>query len=465
MRIGLGRKAGRAMRYAERTSVKASQIASGAATPRARGFVAVLTVVLLFAATGGAAGATATTVRESVGSNGGQANSFGADPAISADGRFVAFISGASNLVPGDTNGAIDVFVRDRQAGTTSRVSVPTGGGQANDFSDVPAISADGRFVAFISAASNLVPGDTNGVFDVFVRDRQAATTSRVSVASGGGPANGTSFNPSISADGRFVAFSSAASNLVAGDSNDSNDVFVFDRQTATTTMVSVRSNGGQANNGSSTPSISGDGGSVAFVSVASNLVSGDTNRMADVFVHDRQSGTTSRVSVSSDGHQAAKRRSDSPSISADGRFVAFVSLASNLVADDTFGKADVFVHDRQTGATSMVSLRTNGAQVDWPSLDPSISADGRYVAFRSGAAKLVAGDTNGKPDEFVHDRQTGTTSRVSVRTNGGQANGNSDVASISADGRFVAFDSFASNLVAGDTNGVSDVFVRGPLY
>ena len=441
------------MRYARWTPVKA------------RGLVAALTVGLLYAATAGAAGATATTVRESVASNGGQANGYSADAAISADGQFVAFVSGASNLVPGDTNGATDVFVRDRQAGTTSRVSVPTGGGQANGDSDVPAISADGRFVVFISAASNLVSGDTNGVADVFVRDRRAGTTSRVSVAAGGGQANGTSFDPSISADGRFVAYSSAASNLVRGDSNDTYDVFVLDRQTATTTRVSVRSNGSQANNVSYTPRISGDGRSVAFVSLASNLVPGDTNRTADVFVHDRQSGTTSRVSVSSDGHQAAKRRSDAPSISADGRFVAFVSLASNLVPGDTYGKADVFVRDRQSGTTSKVSLRSDGDQVNWPSLDPSISADGRYVAFRSGAAKLVAGDTNGKPDLFVRDRRTGTTSRVSLRSNDGQANGNSDVASISADGRFVAFDSSASNLVPGDTNGVSDIFVRGPLF
>ena len=286
-----------------------------------------------------------------------------------------------------------------RLPGATSR-----DGGQANGDSDVPTISADGRFVVFISAASNLVSGDTNGVADVFVRDRQAGTTSRVSVAAGGGQANGTSFDPSISADGRFVAYSSAASNLVPGDGNDTNDVFVLDRQTATTTSVSVRSNGSQANNVSYTPRISGDGRSVAFVSLASNLVPDDTNRTADVFVHDRQSGTTSRVSVGSDGRQAAKRRSDAPSISVDGRFVAFVSLASNLVPGDTYGKADVFVRDRQTGTTSMVSLRSDGDQVDWPSLDPSISADGRYVAFRSGAAKLVAGDTNGKPDLFVRD-------------------------------------------------------------
>src|SRR5215510_11605429 len=454
------------MTYAARASARAKQIAACMAMPRPRGFVAVLSVGLLFATAGVAAGATATTSRESVNSNGGQADSFSEMPSISADGRYVTFVSDSSNLVAGDTNGRTDVFVRDRQAGTTSRVSVSSNGNQANRGSDMPSISADGRFVVFVSVATNLVPGDTNGMGDVFVRDRQAGTTSRVNVDSNGDQADGEGFNPTISADGRFVAYSSGASNLVDGDTNDTYAVFVRDRQTGTTSRVSVRSNGDQANNVSYTPSISADGGSVAFVSLASNLVSGDTNGQADVFVRDRQAGTTTRVNVSSDGHQAAKRRSEKPSISADGRFVAFNSLAANLVPGDMYGKADVFVHDLQTGTTSLVSRRSDGTQVNWPSLDPTISADGRYVAFRSGAAKLVVGDTNRKTDVFVRDRQTGTTSLVSVRSNGAQANANcdNDTPSISADGQFVAFASFASNLVPGDTNGQTDVFVRGPL-
>jgi Tol biopolymer transport system component len=171
-------------------------------------------------------------------------------------------------------------------------------------------------------------------------------------------------------------------------------------------------------------------------------------------------------VSVRSNGDQANNRRSEAPSISADGRSVAFVSLASNLVAGDTNGKADVFVHDLTTGTTSRVSVRSNGNQANHPCLDPSITADGRYVAFRSGATNLVPGDTNGvKTDIFVHDRTTATTSRVSVRSNGNQANGYSFAPSLSADGRFVAFHSYATNLVSGDTNDMPDIFVHGPLH
>jgi Tol biopolymer transport system component len=286
-----------------------------------------------------------------------------------------------------------------------------------------------------------------------------------VSVRSNGDQANGASSSPSISADGRYVVFTSDATNLVPGDTNGVGGVFVRDRSTGTTSMVSLRSDGDQSNAGGYDPSISADGRYVVFTSLATNLVPGDTNGKADVFVHDRSTGTTSRVSVRSNGDQANNRRSDEPSISADGRYVAFVSGAANLVRGDTNGKADVFVHDRQTGTTSRVSVRSNGDQVNWPSLDPSISAHGRYVAFRSGAANLVPGDTNGKADVFVHDRQTGTTRRVSVRSNGDQANGYSHAPSISADGRYVAFHSYATNLVSSDTNGMPDVFVSGPLH
>jgi tricorn protease-like protein len=193
--------------------------------------------------------------------------------------------------------------------------------------------------------------------------------------------------------------------------------------------------------------------------------VPGDTNNAYDVFVRDRQSGTTSRVSLASNGAQGSANSTD-PAISADGRFVAFVSNASNLVAGDTNDTGDIFVHDRQTGTTSRVSVASGGTQGSGPSSAPSISADGRFVAFGSDAANLVAGDTNGEPDVFVHDRQTGTTSRVSVASDGTQGITifHSDVSftsSISADGRFIAFDSDHGNLVAGDRNQTSDVFVR----
>jgi|GEM_PF-1585857 len=223
------------------------------------------------------------------------------------------------------------------------RVSVASGGTQGNGDSGCPSISADGRYVAFQSYASNLVPGDTNGTWDVFVHDRLTGQTTRVSVASDGTQGNGDSECPSISADGRYVAFASLASNLVPGDTNGTWDVFVHDRLTGQTTRVSVASGGAQGNSGSWCPSISADGRYVAFQSYASNLVPGDTNGVLDVFVHDRLTGQTTRVSVASDGTQGDSYSFGS-SISADGRYVAFSSLASNLVPGDTNDKPDIFV-------------------------------------------------------------------------------------------------------------------------
>jgi Tol biopolymer transport system component len=378
---------------------------------------------------------------------------------ISGDGRFIAFESSASNLVTGDTNVVPDIFVRDRQDGITLRVSVASNGAQANSHSYDPSISADGRFIAFGSVASNLVTGDTNGVPDIFVRDRQDGITTRVSVASNGAQANIDSYNPSISADGRYIAFQSGASNLVTGDTNEADDVFVHDRQTGQTRRVSVASNGTQANGSSGVPSISADGNYVAFWSDATNLVSGDTNYAWRVFVHNRQTGQTMRVSVASNGTQA-NGSSVYPSISADGRYVAFESDASNLVPSDTNGKYDIFVRDRQVGQTTRISVASDGAQANDSSTSASISADGRYVAFWSGASNLVPGDTNGTYDIFVHDRQMGQTTRISVAADGTQADNFSVVPTISADGRYVAFLSSASNLVPGDTNGQRDIFV-----
>ena len=249
-----------------------------------------------------------------------------------------------------------------------------------------------------------------------------AGMIERVSLSSTGTQGNESSHASSISADGRFVAFESRASNLVEGDINGTDDIFVHDRETGTVELVSVSSNGAQANRSSGFPSISADGRFVAFESRASNLIVGDTNNEMDVFLHDRTTGSTERVSVSSSGAQANALYSSQPSISADGRFVAFSSFASNLVDSDTNNDRDVFVHDRATGTTERVSVSSSGEQTDFLySRAPSISADGRFVAFQSASRNLVAGDTNGKSDIFVHDRATGTTERVSVSSSGAQ--------------------------------------------
>ena len=320
---------------------------------------------------------------------------------------------------------------------------------QADRGSDEPAISANGRFVAFSSTASNLVAGDTNNFEDIFVHDRRTGATELVSVALGAAGVDGTSVSSAISADGRYVAFVSDATNLVAGDTNGQSDIFVHDRRTGATERVSVDSSGVQADRGSDEPAISANGRFVAFSSTASNLVADDTNGQRDIFVHDRRTGAGDRVSVDTSGAQG-NDGSYGPAISANGRFVAFRSLASNLVADDTNGQSDIFVHDRRTGATERVSVDSSGIQANNRVSDllPAISADGRYVAFGSQASNLVAGDTNDREDIFVHDRRTGATERVSVDSSGVQADGNSNEPAISADGRYVAFVSDATNLV-----------------
>jgi len=383
---------------------------------------------------------------------------------ISADGRYQVFPSSATNLVVGDTNGVVDIFVRDRLTGSTERVSVDSAGAQANGNSLTPSISGDGRYVGFTSDASNLVPADTYHLSDVFVHDRLTGTTERVSVDSAGAQANGDSLTPSISADGRYVAFTSGASNLVVGDTNGFIDIFLRDRLTGTIERVSVDSAGAQGNDRSSDPCISADGRYVTFVSYASNLVPGDTNHLVDIFVRDRQTGATERVNVASTGAEA-NNGSQYASISADGRYVAFASFASNLVPGDTNFAHDIFVRDRQSGTTERVSVDSAGVQGNGSSgynSPPSISTtDGRYVAFESDSWNLVSGDTNNRLDVFVHDRQTRITERVSVDSFGMQGNGYSYSPSISADGRYVCIRSEANNLVPRDTNGVYDVFVH----
>jgi Tol biopolymer transport system component len=390
---------------------------------------------------------TGATTRVSVDSFGIEGVGESYNPTISADGRYVAFDSLANNLVDADTNAVMDVFVRDRDTGVTTRVSLSSAGVEGNNESYASSISADGRYVAFESLASNLVDGDTNGVADVFIHDRDTGVTTRVSLDSAEAQADGWSGNPSTSADGRYVAFWSLAGNLVAGDTNGQQDIFVRDTLTGATTRVSVDSAGLQADLASSDPAMSADGTYVAFCSAATNLVAGDANAVSDVFVHNLVTGETTRVSAKG-AETAEYGPSTKLSISADGRYVAYCSIGSNLVAGDTNGKPDIFVYDRVADETTRVSVDSAGLQTDHGSYYPSMSADGRLVAFWSDATNLVAGDTNGAKDVFVHDRLTGITTRASVNNNGLEGNYDSSDPAISADGRYVAFESNANNLV-----------------
>ncbi len=383
---------------------------------------------------------------------GGANDDTGMDASISADGRFVAFGSPGANLVHGDMNCTWDVFVRDRVNALTELVSVDSAGTQANFWSTGASISADGRFVAFVSSATNLVANDTNQQDDVFLRDRLIGTTERVSVGPGGVQANHRSPYVAISATGRFLAIMSLASNLVPGDANNVRDIFLLDRQSGIVELVSVSTSGIQGNNGSEFPSVSADGRFVTFSSLATNLVPGDTNGVPDVFLWDRSSGTTARLSVGLAGAEA--NGVSAPSlISSNGRFVAFGSHATNLVPGDTNPDWDCFFVDLAQGTTERVSVDVP-AGASGPRHLASISANGNFVAF-------LVPTMWGSQDVYLRDRPNGTTELMSPGYDAWSGNGLSFGGSLSADGRYVAFHSYASNLVPADADMESDVFVR----
>jgi Tol biopolymer transport system component len=387
-------------------------------------------------------------------------------PTISADGRYIAFQSDADNLVPDDNNGFTDIFVYDRQTRKTRRVSVSSNGTETNFVSFFPVISADGRYVAFRSDASNLVEDDSNRTTDIFVQDQKTGITKLVSVSSDGVQGNSTSSEPAMSAEGRYVVFHSNATNLVKKDTNKSLDIFLHDRQTRETTRLSVDSKGIEAKGTSFGAAISAEGRYVAFSSNAANLVKDDKNKTMDVFVHDRESGETTLVSLDSHGKQG-NAPSFQAALSADGHFVAFRSRATNLVQDDTNEVEDIFVHDRETGETVRVNVNSTGQQANnGDSFGVSLSADGRYVLFNADADNLVADDDNNSTDVFIHDRKTGQTRRLTLLSQSDNYTAASSYAPVlSYDGRWIAFESKALNLVPNDFNETSDIFIYDQAY
>ncbi|MBM3471641.1 MAG: hypothetical protein FJX75_00030 [Armatimonadetes bacterium] len=369
-------------------------------------------------------------------------------PVVSSSGRFVLFASAATNLAPNDTSGDWDLYLHDGLLGLTTLVGVSSAGVKANNIPVVYDISANGRFVAFSSDATNLVPNDTNGWRDVFLRDVQAGTTTLVSRTPGGAPGDWHSDWPSISADGRYVAFQSVASNLLSEVVEGGfGQIYVYDRVSGGMRLISRRRGTGLPGGWHSTsPSISADGRFVAFESLAADLVPNDNNGAKDIFVWKGARSRVVRASVSTAGDEA-NNWSVGPSISADGRFVAFESAASNLVPGDTNGMIDIFVRDVTGGQTTRESPSRTGGSANGQSWRPSISADGRYVAFDSDASNLVPGDTGGYTDIFIRDRQAGATTRMSVNAGGQGANWYCYAPSITADGQAVAFHSQAWNL------------------
>jgi Tol biopolymer transport system component len=399
----------------------------------------------------------------------GNPNGPSANPVLTPSGKFIAFDSQATDLVADDPNGTVpDVFVIDRIAGVKRLVSIGFGGTGANAASVRPALSDDGSEVAFASLASNLVASDTNTVADVFARKGDGEVV-RVSVASDGSEANGPSSNPDVSGDGRYVVFESSASNLVPGDSNRTSDIFIRDLQAGRTELVSVASGGGGADASSVAPAISGDGNVVSFYSGASNLTSNDRNGSSDVFVRVRSSHKTEVVSVSSTGHaqdhSIAAGFNQISDLSRDGRYVAFDSDASTLIHQDTNHRTDVFVRDRVKKITEIVSESNSGFEGNNDSFGPVITPDGRFVAFESLASNLSNDDGSGE-DTFVRDRKLSATALVDVGATGARkgsesANHALQRPTFSAHAHEVAFGSTASNLADGDTNGAEDVFIR----
>lgn len=440
-----------------------------------RSCVAAALLFAAFAPGAAGAAGTVTTARVSLAHNGGQTDRASWAPSVSGDGRYVAFLSDSAMVVQGDTNNTTDVFLHDRRTGQNQRVSVNSNANESRFTDPTkapnasPAVTADGRFVAFSSGAWNLASGDTNELADVFVRDRVMGTTVRASVSNSGAQGNGHSTKPAISDDGRFVAFESAASNLVPGDTNGAPDVFVRDLQAGTTQRVSVRWDGLEVPKGGyGVPAISADGRFVAFHSVE-RLHPYDQNGIVDVYLFDRQTGSIEGGSLDSTSEFAQGNAWDDVvvtdpviDLSADGRYVAFESGTPTLVAGDTNVTRDVFVRDRTARTTRRVSLSANGRQLKGPSRTPSISDDGARVAFVSDATDAVPGDSNAVADAFVHHLATGITERVSVTAGGAQADGTSAGTDLSQDGSATVFASLARNLVPDDTNGMQDVFVRG---
>jgi len=378
---------------------------------------------------------------------------------VSADGRYVVFSSWASNLVAGDTNQTQDVFVRDMVAGTTRRVSVGVGG-QGDQASLSPTVSSDGRYVAFASAADNLVTGDSNATWDVFVRDLVGGTTQRVSVGTGGGQGDKMSFDPAISADGQSVAFTSAADNLVTGDSNSEWDVFVRSWSGGTTRLASATAGGAPGDNLSYDPSISASGRYVAFVSGADNLVAPDTNVAGDIFVRDLTTGAIDLVSVATGGARA-DAPSVSPQVTPDGRYVAFTSLASTLASGDTNVAPDAFVRDRTLGTTRRVDTTSAGGQANGEAFTPFLSDDGRYATFASTATDLVTpSGTQADAQVYSRDLTTGAYRQASLSTTGQGGNLPAKATAASPDGRYIAYETASTNLDPTDANQRFDIFV-----
>lgn len=391
--------------------------------------------------------------------DGTDANGGSFNPSVSADGRYAVFESTASNLVNNDLNNNSDIFLVDTENGTIQRISEPTSGGDANGSSNNPSISANGQFVVFESFAPNLVANDTNNAVDIFIYDRIAQSMERVSVASNNTQANSHNFSPSVSADGRFVTFYSISSNLVSGDNNRAVDVFVRDRTTGETRMISTNANGNPGNMASWQPVISANGQYIAFSSNASNLVAGDSNNVQDIFLYEMATGNIAMVSKDNSG-TPGNALSAYPAISASGDYVVFESDATNLVSNDGNGQTDIFVADVPHSSVTRISVTTDGGDINAPAYQPRISQDGRFISYYSYASNIVQPDPNNVEDVYLYDQSTGAIEMLTRTMAGEPSNGSSFTAALNDDGRYAVTSSLATNLDVTDTNGLEDIYL-----
>lgn len=401
------------------------------------------------------------TVRISIDSSEQQSNANSINGSISADGRYVVFDSIASNLVDNDNNSTWDIFLRDRLNETTIRLSQSAPDADSDGASIDPVISDDGTVVVFSSSATNLVDDDRNQVADIFRVDLMSGNLTRVSVNGEQEEANNDSDAPDVSADGRFIVYESNATNLTNDDTNRATDIYLYDSQTGQTERISINSEEEQGNGVSRNPSVSDDGRYVVFESHSSNLVENDTNQASDIFLRDRELGMTFRLSVTNAGLQA-NESSMTSMINATGTVVVFHSNADNLVDDDDNDARDIFVRDLVNDTTTRVSIHSNGSESNATTFSsPAIDASGRYVVFYSSANNLVDDDRNNAWDVFLHDRELRRTTLVSVNASGAQGNASSFIPVLSSGGHYVVFGSGATNLVAEDTNSSWDIFAH----
>lgn len=407
---------------------------------------------------GGGSGGSVT--RVSTGATGAQGDGGSFTPVFSPDGTKVAFVSYADDLVPGDTNGQADTFVKDLTTGAITLVSTSASGVQGDSTSYQPAFSPDGTKLAFTSVSDNLVPGDTNDAYDIFVKDLTTGAITRVSTSASGAQADGyQTTNPVFSPDGTKVAFYSDADNLVPGDTDNTRDIFVKDLTTGAITLVAAspfygQHSGGEQNGSTYAPSFSPDGTKIVFGSTTGG------GAINNIYIKDLATGATTLVSDSVSGVHGNGGSYD-PVFSPDGTKVAFYTFADNLVPGSAnAGIGNIVIKDLTTGVVSLVSANTSGApQNEGEAQQPVFSPDGTKVAFYSFADNLVPG-VNGY-EVFVKDLTTGAVTVASTNSSGTRADGDSEAPVFSPDGTKLAFQSSANNLVPGDTNGDYDIFVR----